>query len=64
MDPIAAPFKTAKQGDFVKDLSRQKRSLGLVMLINKETKMMRVRFPKINKDTWVMGTNYGQYKVV
>jgi|TARA_Y100000310_G_scaffold316339_1_gene367939 hypothetical protein len=64
MDPIAAPFKIAKQGDFVKDLSKQKRSLGLVMQINKETKMMRVRFPKINKDTWVMWTNYGQYKVV
>ena len=64
MDPFAAPFKIAKQGDFVKDLSKQKRSLGLVMQIDKVTKMMHVRFPKINKDTWIMWTNYGQYKVV
>jgi len=64
MSPFAAQFSQAKKGDFIKDVSPLKRSLGLVMQINKETKMMRVRFPKINKDTWVMWTNYGQYKVV
>ena len=59
-----APYLIAKQGDFVKDLSKQKRSLGLVLEVNKETKMMCVRFPKINKDTWIMWTNYGHYEVV
>jgi len=59
-----APFVIAKSGDFIKDLTQQERSLGLVMRINKETKMMRVRFPKINRDTWVMWTNYGQYCVI
>ena len=64
MDPFAAPFKIAKEGDFVKDMTKQKRSLGLVLEVNRETKMMHVRFPKIKKDAWIMWTNYGQYKVV
>ena len=54
----------AKQGDFVKDLGNQKRSLGLVKLIDKRTGMMLVTFPKINKTQWVMWRNYGHYKVV
>ena len=32
--------------------------------INRETKMMRVKFPKIGKEAWIMWTNYGQYLVV
>ena len=64
MEPFAAPYKIAVQGDFVKDMSKQKRSLGMVLEINRETKMMCVRFPKINKDAWIMWTNYGHYKVV
>ena len=61
---VPAPFPIAKSGDFIKDLTPQERSLGLVMSINKETKMMCVRFPKINRDAWIMWTNYGQYYVV
>jgi hypothetical protein len=64
IDPFAAPHRVAKLGDFVKDLSKQKRSLGLVTQINRETKMMRVKFPKIGRETWIMWTNYGQYLVV
>lgn len=63
-DPFAAPYRVAKLGDFVKDLSKQKRSLGMVTQINRETKMMRVKFPKIGKEAWIMWTNYGQYLVV
>ena len=54
----------AKQGDFIKDLGNQKRSLGLVKRIDERTEMMLVTFPKINKTQWVMWRNYGHYKVV
>ena len=54
----------AKEGDFVKDLGHQKRSLGLVKRIDKRTNMMLVTFPKIGKTQWVMWKNYGHYKVV
>ena len=56
--------KKASEGDFIKDLGTQKRSLGLVMSIDKKTNMMRVKFPKVGKDHWVMWNNYGHYKVV
>jgi len=54
----------AKQGDFVKDLGYQNRSLGLVKHVDKRTGMMLVVFPKINKTQWIMWRNYGHYKVV
>ena len=54
----------AKEGDFVKDLSMQKRSLGLVEHIDKETNMMLVKFPKVNRTHWVVWKNYGQYRVI
>ena len=57
-------FPKAKVGDFIKDLGRQKRSLGLVMSIDKKTNMMRVKFPKVGKSHWVMWKNHGHYKVV
>ena len=59
-----APFPIAKSGDFIKDLTPQARSLGLVLGVDRETRMMRVRFPKIKRDTWIMWTNYGHYRVV
>tara|TARA_Y100000296_G_C5076434_1_gene207566 strand:+ start:69 stop:263 length:195 start_codon:yes stop_codon:yes gene_type:complete len=64
MSQRAAPYLIAKKGDFVKDLTKQQRSLGFVLEINKATKMMRVRFPKIKRDAWIMWTNYGHYEVV
>ena len=57
-------FPKAKEGDFIKDLSTRNRSLGLVMDIDKKTYMMRVKFPKVGKDHWVMWKNHGHYKVV
>jgi len=57
-------FAKAKPGDFIKDLGAHKRSLGLVMSIDKRTNMMRVKFPKVGKTHWVMWQNYGHYKVV
>jgi len=57
-------YMKAKEGDFVKDLSKQKRSLGLVERIDERTNMMLVKFPKVNRIHWVMWKNYGHYKVV
>ena len=57
-------FRRAKEGEFIKDLGKQKRSLGLVMNIDKRTGMMLVKFPKVGKTQWVMWRNYGHYKVV
>ena len=54
----------AKEGDFVKDLGKQKRSLGFVERIDKRTNMMLVKFPKIGKTNWMVWKNYGHYKVV
>jgi hypothetical protein len=57
-------FRRAEEGDFIKDLGTQKRSLGLVMNIDKRTNMMRVKFPKVGREHWVMWKNHGHYKVV
>ena len=57
-------FRKAEEGDFIKDLGTQKRSLGIVMNIDKKTNMMRVKFPKVGKAHWIMWKNYGHYKVV
>tara|TARA_B100001123_G_scaffold435995_1_gene565518 strand:+ start:924 stop:1100 length:177 start_codon:yes stop_codon:yes gene_type:complete len=56
--------KKAKTGDFIKDLGTQQRSLGLVERVDKKTRMMLVKFPKINQTCWIMWHNYGHYKVV
>ena len=57
-------FHRAKEGDFIKDLGAQKRSLGLVERVDNKTNMMLVKFPKINRTQWVVWNNYGHYKVV
>jgi hypothetical protein len=64
MDPFAAQFAVACEGDFIKDMSDQQRSLGLVMLVDKETNMMHVKFPKIGQLSWIMWANYGHYIIV
>jgi hypothetical protein len=64
MDADAAQFPKAVLGDFIKDMSPQKRSLGLVMQINEHTKLMQVKFPKTGKLNWITWTNYGHYLVV
>ena len=57
-------FRRAKEGDFIKDLGGQKRSLGLVSSIDRRTGMMLVKFPKVGKSQWVMWKNHGHYKVI
>ncbi len=64
MDLSARHYKRADEGDFVKDLTKQKRSLGMVMKIDKETKLMCVRFPKTGQTTWLIWENYGHYIIV
>ena len=48
-DPFAAQRRIAYEGDFIKDKSPLKRSLGLVMRIDEDTGMMQVKFPKTGK---------------
>jgi hypothetical protein len=57
-------YNTASQGSWIKDEFRADRSLGYVLNIDKETNMMLVRFPKINKDSWVVWENRGHYIVI
>ena len=54
----------ASAGDFILDCTIKKRSLGYVIRIDEPTEMMRVKFPKINKEVWMISVNYGQYQVV
>ena len=61
---FSSMYMKAKEGDFVKDLGAQKRSMGLVEHIDKRTNMMLVKFPKVNRTHWIMWTNYGHYRVV
>jgi len=51
-------YVKAKEGDFVKDLGKQKRSLGLVEHIDKGTNMMLVKFPKVGRTHWIVWKNY------
>jgi|TARA_Y100000310_G_C20163128_1_gene570133 hypothetical protein len=54
----------ARAGDFIKDKSPMKRSLGLVMAVDEETGLMCVRFPKAGRDHWIVWENNGQYRVI
>ena len=63
-DIFTALNQFAYTGAFIKDLTEQKRSLGYVLEINKETNMMRVRFPKLGRDAWVVWGNHGHYRVI
>ena len=55
---------SAQPGDFIKDRSKQNRSMGYVVEINMHTNMMKVKFPKIGKETWIVWENHGHYVVV
>jgi hypothetical protein len=54
----------AEKGNFIKDTSGMKRSLGLVLMIDYTTNMMLVKFPKIGKRSWIVWKNQGHYLVV
>jgi hypothetical protein len=64
MDSFTIPFAMASKGDFIKDMSPAKRSLGLVMRVDEATRMMLVKFPKTGKLDWIMWNNHGHYVVV
>lgn len=63
-DPFAAQRRIAYEGDFIKDMSPLKRSLGMVTRIDEDTGMMQVKFPKAGKLSWVIWDNHGHYIVV
>ena len=63
-DIFTAMYQFAFEGAFIKDMTEQKRSLGYVLEVNKETNMMRVRFPKISRDAWIVWGNHGHYRVI
>lgn len=54
----------AEKGSFIKDNTIQRRSLGLVLLVDYTTDMMLVKFPKIGKRSWIAWKNQGHYIVV
>jgi hypothetical protein len=58
------PRKLARTGDFIKDCSPLKRSLGLVFQVDPEIGQMYVRFPKLGEFKWVLWDNNGQYIVI
>tara|TARA_R100001509_G_scaffold143663_1_gene99556 strand:- start:345 stop:527 length:183 start_codon:yes stop_codon:yes gene_type:complete len=58
------PPTTAQPGDFIKDTSARCRSLGYVLMVDYNTDMMLVKFPKIGKRSWVVWKNLGHYLVV
>jgi len=57
-------YKTARTGDFIKDCSPRKRSMGYVRMVDEERGQMYVEFPKINERQWVLLVNRGQYIVI
>ena len=56
--------RIANIGDWIKDEFRNDRSLGIVISTDSETNMMLVRYPKIEKDVWLVRENRGQYIVI
>jgi len=56
--------ENARTGDFIKDLTPRKRSMGLVMLVDKEIGMMRFKFPKIGTTSWILWENTGRYLII
>jgi len=63
-DIVTMLYDNASAGAFIKDLTQQKRSLGYVLEIDNLTNMMRVRFPKTGRDSWMVWGNHGHYKVI
>jgi len=54
----------ANKGDFIKDNTEARRSLGYVLMVDYATNMMLVRFPKIGRRSWISWKNLGHYIVV
>ena len=63
-DPFTGMYPKAQAKDWIKDMSMQKRGLGLVKTICAETEGMQVWWPKSGKTAWVVLNNYGHYRVI
>ena len=63
-DPFTAMYSKAKLQDWIKDMSKQKRGVGLVKSIDSKTKGMKVWWPKSGKTSWMVVHNHGHYKVI
>tara|TARA_B100001123_G_scaffold74689_3_gene84185 strand:+ start:6818 stop:7063 length:246 start_codon:yes stop_codon:yes gene_type:complete len=64
VDPFTNIYPTAKNGNWIKDLTQSRRGVGLVKSINTQTKGMQVWWPKSGKTSWMVVENYGHYKVI
>ena len=63
-DPFTAMYPTAKLQDWIKDMSKQKRGVGLVKSMSTATGGMYVWWPKSGKSSWIVLNNYGHYHVI
>ena len=63
-DPFTAMYRSAKLQDWIKDMSKQKRGVGLVKSICAETEGMKVWWPKTGKSGWIVLHNHGHYRVI
>jgi len=64
VDPFTNIYPQAATGKWIKDLSQQRRGVGLVKSIDSRTKGMQVWWPKSGKTSWMVVNNYGHYKVI
>ena len=63
-DIFTVMYSNAQEGGFIKDLTKQKRSMGFVVHVSETTNMMKVRFPKVSRDHWIVWDNHGHYRVI
>ena len=64
VDPFTHMYPKADEGKWIKDLSQQRRGVGLVKSIDSQTRGMKVWWPKSGKTSWMALNNYGNYKVI
>lgn len=62
--PSPVEGNKANVGNWILDLTLQKRSLGLVKEIHDKTEGMKVYWPKTGKTSWVIWNNYGHYTII
>lgn len=60
-DPHTGLYEHAKEGQWIKDLSPQKRGLGLVKEVLLDTYGMKVYWIKSKQTTWTIWPNHGHY---
>ena len=63
-DPFTAMYCKAKPRDWIKDMSRQNRGVGLVKSICNETEGMKVWWCRSGRTGWIILNNHGHYRVI